>query len=56
MDKLKCSEPQCPEYVEYTPEKIPGLLLITAGQDEEFDYVYLTCPEGHTHKYKVRRQ
>lgn len=51
---FNCKEPDCDKKVAYVPDVIPGTLKMETKVDsaEEIE-VYLTCDDGHTHKYKV---
>jgi hypothetical protein len=51
---INCKESGCDKTVVYEPDEIPGTVRM-----ETMEYVadqievYLTCEDGHTHKYKV---
>lgn len=47
---LKCKEYGCDEYVEYKPQRVPGVLRELRARETD---VYLTCPRGHEHSYRV---
>jgi len=52
--EMACSEPGCTKKVVY--QKVDVLGSFFGGphaQKSEDDEVYLTCPDGHTHKYSV---
>ena len=48
--ELACKESGCPEKVSYERETIPA--LASSPQAREI-VVYLTCPKGHQHRYKI---
>ena len=50
--KGKTDSGQCKEEVTYKRDPIPGVVL--QKMPEEID-VYLTCPIGHTCKYRVTK-
>jgi hypothetical protein len=54
--QIRCSEPNCPENVDYEPDVVPGVDGADATDvrtKEGTKRVYLTCPLGHTHVYVV---
>lgn len=51
---FNCKEPECDKTVVYKPDVIPGTVKIETMVDSADEIeVYLTCEDGHTHKYKV---
>ena len=46
--------PTCDKDVEYKREIVMGLVSTYGNADsDEEKVVYLTCPDGHTHRYTV---
>ena len=54
---IPCAEPDCNEKVVYIPDPIPGNLRVMATKEMPGeDVVYLACPKGHMHAYKVPKR
>lgn len=54
--KTQCKEENCNDEVEYKPKRVFGLKKPhTSDKEEEQQLItiYLTCPNGHTHAYRV---
>jgi len=52
---FNCKEPGCDKTVDYEPDVIPGTVKMeTMVESAEEIEVYLTCEDGHTHKYKAQ--
>jgi hypothetical protein len=47
--KFDCAEPDCPEQVTYERQELPGLAYEHPGPKT----VYLECPRGHVHPYRL---
>ena len=51
---FNCKEPECDKTVVYEPDVIPGTVKTETMVDSADEIeVYLTCEDGHIHKYKV---
>lgn len=51
---FKCKEPGCEKTAVYEPDEIPGTIRFeTTEEAGDQIEVYLTCEDGHTHKYKA---
>ena len=50
---LRCKHDDCDEMVEYVPMVLPGALKRTAVTEVRERTVYLRCPRGHVHPYRV---
>lgn len=50
---LRCKHDDCDEVVQYVPMVLPGALKRTAVREERERTVYLRCPRGHVHPYRV---
>lgn len=50
---FKCREPRCAESVVYRPKIVLGLGRYRRESEPTTKVVYLTCPQGHTHRYEV---
>ena len=52
--QFTCKEPDCGLTVTYKPQINFGLTtFLPAGLDEDDEPVYLECPRGHTHQYRI---
>lgn len=54
----KCKEDNCNEVVDYKPKRVFGFTKPHASDKEEEGQeitVYLTCPKGHTHAYRITK-
>jgi hypothetical protein len=52
--EFKCLEPSCNEKVVFKYTIIIGTTKAFGGRGEREEEAYLTCPNNHTHKYRVK--
>jgi hypothetical protein len=52
--EMRCKREGCAEQVVYRPMVVPGALKRTLQREVRERTVYLRCPQGHVHPYRIK--